>query len=390
MERPVIRTITLGLGDPHPVAERRVEQAADLLGAARKAFAAAGYEVQTVRISMRPVLDDLGGPAAELTAYGRRLQAVLDAVGLDHCSLGTVDASRPDFAPDRLQVIEDLLPGLPALSCSVLLATAERDVRREAASTVARTMLRIAERTEGGAGNFRFAALACVEPGCPFFPAGYHRGPDTLGLGLQSASVVFDALDGMAGPDPAEVTRRTRAALTAAAAPVVELGQRLAAEAGVGFGGVDMSPAPSVHAGIARALERGIGGPFGGPGTLATVGAVTRAVRSTGLPTCGYNGLMLPVLEDPLLAALWEQGALTAHQLLAYSSVCGTGLDTVPLPAGTTVEQITGLLLDMATLAVKLTKPLSARLFPLPGVAPGERTSFGSPHLVDIRLPGGR
>ena len=45
---------------------------------------------------------------------------------------------------------------------------------------------------------------------------------------------------------------------------------------------------------------------------------------------------MMPVLEDTRLAQLWGEGALTMDQLLAYSSVCGTGLDTIPLPGDVT------------------------------------------------------
>ena len=40
----------------------------------------------------------------------------------------------------------------------------------------------------------------------------------------------------------------------------------------------------------------------------------------------------MPVLEDTRLAQLWAEGALSMDQLLAYSAVCGTGLDTIPLP----------------------------------------------------------
>jgi hypothetical protein len=56
--------------------------------------------------------------------------------------------------------------------------------------------------------------------------------------------------------------------------------------------------------------------------------------------------------------------------------VCGTGLDTVPLPGNTTSEQITPLLLDLTALAVRLDKPLTARLMPVPGRIAGDPTGF--------------
>jgi uncharacterized protein (UPF0210 family) len=88
-----------------------------------------------------------------------------------------------------------------------------------------------------------------------------------------------------------------------------------------------------------------------------------------------------------VLAAEWEAGRIGAAELLSYSAVCGTGLDTVPLPGDTPAADIAGMFLDVATLAVRLRKPLSARLFPVPGKRSGDRTDFGSPYLVDITLP---
>ncbi|MEH2302079.1 MAG: DUF711 family protein [Nostoc sp.] len=40
----------------------------------------------------------------------------------------------------------------------------------------------------------------------------------------------------------------------------------------------------------------------------------------------------------------------------------------------------------MATLAIKLDKPLSARLFPILNKKAGEMTTFNSPCLVDCKI----
>ncbi|MGZ6316973.1 MAG: DUF711 family protein, partial [Anaerolineales bacterium] len=56
--------------------------------------------------------------------------------------------------------------------------------------------------------------------------------------------------------------------------------------------------------------------------------------------------------------------------------VCGTGLDTVPLPGDTSTEQIFPLLLDLCALALRLDKPLTARLMPIPGRRAGDPTTF--------------
>ena len=52
--------------------------------------------------------------------------------------------------------------------------------------------------------------------------------------------------------------------------------------------------------------------------------------------------------------------------------------------SGLTAEEVKVRIIgDVATLSVKLSKPLSARLMPAPGTKPGDRTAFGDPNLVD-------
>ncbi len=85
---------------------------------------------------------------------------------------------------------------------------------------------------------------------------------------------------------------------------------------------------------------------------------------------------MLPVLEDPLLAQRAGEGRFSVRDLLLYSSVCGTGLDVVPIPGDTPVHSIAALLRDVAALSSRLRKPLSARLFLVPGKKVGEIARF--------------
>ena len=84
-----------------------------------------------------------------------------------------------------------------------------------------------------------------------------------------------------------------------------------------------------------------------------------------------------------MLARRWSEGALSLEALLSYSAVCGTGLDVVPMPGDITQQQLERIIGDVATLAVKLRKPLSARLLPVAGKKAGDRTEFDDPFLVN-------
>jgi uncharacterized protein (UPF0210 family) len=67
-------------------------------------------------------------------------------------------------------------------------------------------------------------------------------------------------------------------------------------------------------------------------GSLASAAILTEAIERADFPHIGFNGFMQPVLEDTILAKRAAEGTLTIKDALLYSAVCGTGLDTVPLP----------------------------------------------------------
>jgi uncharacterized protein (UPF0210 family) len=110
---------------------------------------------------------------------------------------------------------------------------------------------------------------------------------------------------------------------------------------------------------------------------------------------------MLPPLEDVGLAEGAANGDYGVTTLLALSSVCGIGLDTVPVhvaglfgsddsaaTAATSPKRchcIERVLSDVAGLAYRLGKPLSCRLFPYPA-ASGEATAFDHPHMCNTAV----
>jgi uncharacterized protein (UPF0210 family) len=242
-------------------------------------------------------------------------------------------------------------------------------------------MVAIARATPDGLGNFRFAAAANIPSGTPFFPAAYHQGPDTLAVGLESASLVEEAF-GETG-DAADASSRLRHRLEESLAPVERIAAAIAHREGRVYLGIDPSPAPGKDRSIGAAIEALTQVPFGSASTLDACAAVTGALKALRVRTCGYAGLMLPVLEDPVLAKRATEGCYGVQDLLLYSSVCGTGLDVVPIPGDTPVEVVTRIVLDVAALSAKLQKPLSARLFLIPGKSAGEVAHFTDPFLTD-------
>ena len=125
-------------------------------------------------------------------------------------------------------------------------------------------------------------------------------------------------------------------------------------------------------------------------GTLAATALLTNvlkaAVARSGVRSTGFNGVMYAPLEDRALAASNNRRHLSASKLLLFSSVCGCGVDMVPLPGDVFPEEIASLALDVATLSSVLKKPLGVRVLPIPLKAENEMTDFNHDFLVNTRV----
>jgi uncharacterized protein (UPF0210 family) len=167
---------------------------------------------------------------------------------------------------------------------------------------------------------------------------------------------------------------------------VEDIARRVEKTYGWTYVGIDLTPVPLKDISIGAAFESLLGAPMGEPGTLSVAYTITSAVRRIPVVQTGYSGLMLPVLEDSALARRWESGQISRDSLLSYSAVCSAGLDAVPLPGDVSEHELENIIRDVASLAVKWNKPLSARLLPAPGKHAGDMTEFASPYLVNIRI----
>lgn len=379
--KPVrVRTITTGLELSPRGESQRLGNALEFLAAAKRSFVNAGYEVQTLRIATNPWL--AGVSSRDRQQLLTRIRE-LDKIVTEHdviLSIGPVLTE--DRADDSLaQWANELIGTTRSISFSLVIASAERAVHGAATKVAAQVTAALARTLDGGVGNFRFAAAANIPAGTPFFPVGWHRGPESLAIGLESASVLEQAFTGMKQGDDA--TALLKQQLDAVLAPVERLGRDVAKQHERTYVGIDTSPAPGKDRSIAAAIEALTHAPFGSAGTLEACASITAALKTVSVATCGYSGLMLPVLEDPLLAQRAGEGRYSVRDLLLYSSVCGTGLDVVPIPGDTSVDSMAALLRDVAAMSSRLRKPLSARLFLVPGKKVGEMARFTDKYLTD-------
>jgi uncharacterized protein (UPF0210 family) len=386
-----IRTITYGvpgsLAAPAQ-AKKELDRASRLLAEASTIFNEAGWEVQTTRLSLTPVLNEL--PRAWRVGWLDEFAALCQAARLEFVSLGA-------YLGGELSVAETVgaILAHPAFNLTTVIAH-EGHVQAAGVRQAAEAIQALATATPDGLLNFRYAAIAHCPPGIPFFPASYQVAqpgePASLALGLQIPDLALEVIRNLApeieANGPAVISEGLAAVLVNELNPLQALAEKFCLDQGLTFGGIDLSLAPMGEESVAAAFEAAGTITFGETGTLAFAAAITRGLQLAALTlqATGYNGLMLPVLEDRLLGHRVEQGLVDVSKILAFSAVCGTGLDVVPLPGDVSAPQLENLLYDVAALSARYRKPLSARLFPVPGKKAGEKTSFVNPYLTNTTI----
>ena len=120
---------------------------------------------------------------------------------------------------------------------------------------------------------------------------------------------------------------------------------------------------------------------FGRTGTLFATGYLTNILKhlAARFPSVGFSGVMYSLLEDLELCAINNQRGVTLEQLISLSTMCGCGVDMVPVYGQVKNEELLSVFLDIAGISCRLHKPLGVRILPVPECRRG-RAGFTSFH----------
>ena len=381
---PRVRAITAFVRLDRTTWEKQIADALVVLRKTQKEFESAGYQVESVRIVTQPTGELVAGLSED---DALAFLTKLDQLSAKENFLPNVGPGMMHDSDDRatMRVLERALATLPNIEASTIIAD-DTGIHWKTIRRTAELVKYVAEHSQHGRGTFNVTATAMLKPLGPFYPGAYHSGAGKqFAIGFEGAGVVAEVFARDKGNAEAATADLT-AALTRHAVVAEQIGNQVAAETGWSFVGVDPTPAPLGDVSIATAIESFTGAKFGSSGTLTAARIITAAVKAVRVKQIGYAGLMVPVMEDKVLAQRWAESTYNVDSLLAYSAVCGTGLDTIPLPGDVSVEQMERIYGDVASLALKWNKPLSARLQPVPGKKAGEMTDFQDPYLFNTTI----
>lgn len=381
---PKVRAITGFVRLDRSQFEKQIAETLTVLRKAKSQFEAAGYQVESVRITTQP-LGELVKGASEEEALA--FLARLDAMSKKEDFIPNVGPAMMHDTDDpaTMHLLELALAKLPNIEASSIIAD-ETGIHWKTIDRTAELVKYVAEHSPRAQGTFNFTATAMLKPLGPFYPGSFHTGAGKqFSIGIEGAGLVADVFTRDKGNAEAATADLT-AELTKHAKVAESIGNKVAAETGWAYVGFDPTPAPLGEVSIATAIENFTGAKFGSSGTLTASRIITAAVKAVPVKQIGYSGLMVPVMEDKVMAQRWAENDFNVDSLLAYSAVCGTGLDTIPLPGDVSLDQMKRMYSDVASLALKWNKPLSARLQPVPGKKAGDMTDYKDPYLFNTTI----
>jgi uncharacterized protein (UPF0210 family) len=381
---PKVRTITGFVRLDRSTMQKQIADTLVVLRSAKSKFESSGYEVQSLRIVTQPLAELVSGLSEDQSLA---FLAQLDRLAVKENFIANVGPAmlHDTDDPATMHLLERMLSTTEHIDASSIIAD-ESGIHWKTIHRTAELVRYVSQHSPNGQGNFNFTASAMVKPYGPFYPGAYHTGAGKqFSIGFEGANVVLDVFTKDKGNVEAAITDLT-AALSKHAAVAEAIGNNVAAATGWTYAGVDPTPAPLGDVSIAAAIEAFTGAKFGSSGTMTAARIITTAVKAVPQKQVGYSGLMVPVMEDKLLSQRWAESTYTIDSVLAYSAVCGTGLDTIPLPGDVSLNQMERIFSDVASLATKWNKPLGARLLPVQNKNPGDQTKFQDSRLFNTTI----
>lgn len=406
-----VRTITAFISLPAEQAKWRacLEEAKQQCDSLANAFRQSGYTVQSLRLVTNPFSQYLDTSTAATAKAGL-------AVITQHLTDLNQDSDlRIRFAIGEAQNEHDLtiLPEMIKDYGDLCNACVNIDINEfgilddQLIKQSVKAVEQIAKITPKGQGNFNFTINFNCRAYIPYFPASYHRGErgNVMVLGLETPDLLVHALEQNQNHAKAQQSAdlsyeagmqsaysAMRSALQSEVDTVMAIAQGVSLTTGWQVIGLDTSAAPSKDCASMVTIYRLLGvAYFGASGTVEVSSLLTRVFKSIAfqdkeLSQLGFSGLMLALSEDTGLAEASKRGEFDIRSLMTYSSVCGIGLDTVPIAGDTPSDKICALMRDTGTMAYRLNKPLTVRLFPVPNLQTGDMTEFDSDDLCNSRI----
>lgn len=391
-----VRAVTVGLPLARLAEVHQVEPVLrGFLDAIRAALAADEIALRTSRITLSPIHETPAQRVNPAQALGlvHTVSELCERLDLRWFNV-PFDLTRHEHSTtlDTLTDLAfDVVKRFPR-SFVHLVCTRDGKISHEAIRRSSRFIKAVAGLEASGYHNFRVGVGCNIKPNTPFFPFAYSSDELGFSMGLELPQELMKVVTGMPSASLPELREALLEALVPGLVRIDRIAARVAAEHGVAFHGIDVSiaPYPEAEGSVAQLMELLGLEQYGGHGTLFITAFLTDLLRElvhrSGVKTVGFNGVMFSLLEDEYMGRRNNSATYSIDSLILFSTVCGCGVDMVPIPGDTFEEEISAMILDVATASTALDKPLGVRVLPIPMRQANEFTAFNMDFLFNTRI----
>ncbi|MFX1455040.1 MAG: DUF711 family protein [Promethearchaeota archaeon] len=361
-------------------------------------FEEIGYTVQTKRFASQPLFSydnklfyekNLKDTLVDIASQFKFLQAMFKDYNFDYFACAMMLADKIQelgiFEKLLLEEVPNFIKNTEIFFTSLPVASTREGINIAALKSGAKIIKQLSEPDPFK--NLNFCVSANVGPNFPFFPAAYHfSDKPAFSLALEMADEVVDAIEKSESIRDAQFNLLSR--FNQIYDDITKICERLGRNYNIEFKGIDYSPAPfpEVDKSIGTAVEKLGIEYFGAHGTLTGVALIKNSIPINKDKVIGFSGFFQPVLEDYILSKRLSEDKFNLDSLLLYSTMCGAGLDVIPLPGDITEQELFYILLDICTLSVRLNKPLTCRLMPIPGRTEGDSVEFDFEYFAPSKI----
>jgi len=269
----------------------------------------------------------------------------------------------------------------------------EYKINREAILYVSKFIKSISRLSNNGYDNFRIGASFNCDPNAPFFPFTYHYGENGFSIALELVPFFIRVIENNKTKDIEIIREELLKTIAPLLIDINDLSMEIEKNTGIHYYGMDISLAPypdNERNSVAKIVELLGADSFGCYGTVFFTSYLTDVLKAlitkSKIKSIGFNGVMFSLLEDTRLGIKNSSKEFSIDSLLSYSSVCGCGIDMVPIPGEAFEEEIASLMLDIASISSLLKKPLGVRILPIPLKHENEFTEFNYDFLNNTRI----
>lgn len=284
-------------------------------------------------------------------------------------------------------IVTSLLVNVPNLFIHLIIDKEEKS--KFIYEMFAATIIETSKLTYNGFDNFRLGISNGSSMNTPFFPFANFDKPLSYSVGLEAIDILITDLFASQISNKCDVLNSFEKKLSN---NLKELDHFLIENSNLKYNGIDSSlaPVPRTNQSIGLLYELlGVNniGTFGSIAITANLTSILkRSFENSKAKSVGFNGVMFSPLEDDWLAKQSIQQLIDCNSLLLYSTVCGCGLDMIPVPGDIFSDTLASLISDTLALSNRHKKPLGIRIVPIPGKSSNEKTSFNHDFFSDMRI----